>query len=72
MCDHQLQEQARLIERLTSSGIQGFFQRRRIRKMQEGDELAQYIREDELRALNVRLKQRVRELNEKLTTLRGQ
>jgi hypothetical protein len=60
--EHQLQQQARLIEQLKSSGILGFFQRRRVRKLS----LPKYIREDELRALNVRLKQKVRALNQEL------
>ncbi len=62
----QVQTQARLIEQLQSRGLLGLLQRRRIRKM----DLPKYIREDELRALNVRLKQRIRELDKELTGLR--
>ncbi len=64
--EHQIQAQARLIERLQSKGLFGILQRRRIRKM----DLPRYIREDELRAQNVHLKQRVRELSEELKGLR--
>ncbi len=64
--EHQIQQQARLIERLQSQGLFGILQRRRIRKM----DLPKYIREDELRALNVHLKQQVRELSEELKGLR--
>ena len=63
----QVQTQARLIEKLQSQGLLGLLQRRRVRKM----DLPRYIREDELRALNVRLKQKVRELNEELAGRRG-
>lgn len=62
----QVQTQARLIEQLQSQGLPGLLQRRRVRKM----DLPRYIREDELRALNVRLKQRVRELDKELAGLR--
>jgi hypothetical protein len=64
--EHQIQAQARLIEQLQSKGLFGFLQRRRIRKM----ELPRYIREDELRALNIHLKERVRELNQELFDIR--
>ncbi len=66
MSEHQIQAQARLIERLQSQGLFGILQRRRIRKL----DLPKYIREDELRALNIRLKQQVRELNKELGELR--
>ena len=62
----QVQTQARLIEKLQSQGLLGLLQRRRVRKT----DLSRYIREDELRALNVRLKQRVRELDKELAELR--
>ena len=62
----QVQTQARLIEQLQSRGLLGLLQRRRVRKM----DLPRYIREDELRALNIRLKQKVRELNQELAGLR--
>ncbi|MEE9149970.1 MAG: hypothetical protein V3U27_21540 [Candidatus Tectomicrobia bacterium] len=61
----QAQTQARLIEQLQSRGLLGLLQRRRVRKM----DLPRYIREDELRALNARLKQKVRELNQELAGL---
>ena len=63
----QVQMQARLIEKLQSQGLLGLLQRRRVRKI----DLPRYIREDELRALNVRLKQKVRDLNEELAGRRG-
>ena len=63
----QIQTQARRIEQLQAQGLLGLFQRRRVRKMN----LPRYIREDELRALNVRLKQRVRELTQELAGRRG-
>ncbi len=63
---NQVQVQARLIEQLQSRGLLGLLQRRRVRKM----DLPRYIREDELRALNVRLKEKVRALNEELAGLR--
>lgn len=67
MNEHQLQAQARLIDQLQSKGPFGILQRRRIRKM----DLPKYIREDELRAQNVRLKQQVRQLSEELDELRN-
>ena len=63
----QIQTQARRIEQLQAQGLLGLFQRRRVRKMN----LPRYIREDEMRALNVRLKQRVRELTQELAGRRG-
>ncbi len=64
--EHLVQTQARLIEKLQSRGLLGLLQRRRVRKM----DLPRYIREDELRALNIRLKEKVRELNKELAGLR--
>lgn len=54
--EHQLQQQARLIDALTSPGVLGFFQRRRLRKLRQAGEIVRQIREDELRADNLRLK----------------
>ena len=57
---HQVQAQARLIEQLRSRGLFGFFQRRRLRKMQEAGQIAVYLREDFLRAAYLALKELIR------------
>lgn len=59
-----VQEQARLIEQLRARGPVGFFQRRRLRKMGEAELMARYLMEDALRNQNLRLKTRIRELND--------
>lgn len=55
--EHIIQSQARLIETLRSRSPFGWFQRRRIRKMQEAESAARYRREDALRQENIQLKQ---------------
>ena len=57
-----VQSQAEEIEHLKSKGIFGFFQRRRLRKMMEAGRLVHRLKEDELRQQNLRLKERIREL----------
>lgn len=61
---NQVQAQARLIERLESKGILGFFQRRRIQKGKQGETFATYLREDKLRNENIQLKKKLRLLYE--------
>ena len=57
---HQVQAQARLIEALRSRSPFGFFQRRRLRKMQRVEEVATYLREDALRSQLIELKAKLR------------
>lgn len=57
-----LQAQAEEIEHLKSRGVFGFFQRRRLRKATEAGRMVHRLKEDELRQQNLRLKERVREL----------
>lgn len=60
-------QQARQIELLNSRGLFGMAQRKRMR--QKNLFLNRYLKEDELRQANLRLKKKVRVLQE---TLRGQ
>ena len=56
------QAQAELIESLTSKGVFGWAQRRRVRAMMQGKQLVRRLREDDLRAHVARLKKEVAEL----------
>lgn len=63
---NQTQAQVRLIDELTSQGLFGFFQRRRIQKGKQGETFATYLREDKLRNENLQLKKKLRLLQAKL------
>jgi len=57
---NQVQAQTRLIEELTSKGLLGFFQRRRIQRGKQGETFAAYLKNDQLRNQNIQLKKELR------------
>ena len=61
-----IQAQASEVEALRARGPFSFFQKRRLNKMFQGEEMARRLREDELRIQITRLKRRVKELELKL------